>query len=355
MKRSGEWALLTFAVVFSVGLVLLDTKEFRSFQPDKKFAEAGAKTVTSTNTETDNYALDNQNYTWYGNQWMPPPHVPLYTREDMFQFFSTQDTLFIGDSTGRRAYATIFALMNASDPANIQVDELDHTRVVDINKKERRDEPCTNRNFTNTTTRGMLWFENRQGTQSVCRQVPSDDGASTRKFDFIRADCWKDVYNFANVEANQAFHEYSLVVVTNGFHEAVNPACCDMMRTKRAPERLQLTLEALQRLSISSSCSSHKKMTIVWRTHGFHSQRKGGVRTLTGWNQRAKDWIAENGTNNMLVVDWGQVVYPRSFESIRIEGDMEPHYGLGARLLFAQMLIQQLMAHRGIIGIVENE
>jgi hypothetical protein len=49
-------------------------------------------------------------------------------------------------------------------------------------------------------------------------------------------------------------------------------------------------------------------MTIVRRTHGFHSQRRGGVRTLTGWNQRAKDWIAENGTNDMLVVDWGQVV-----------------------------------------------
>jgi hypothetical protein len=69
----------------------------------------------------------------------------------------------------------------------------------------------------------MLWFENREGTQSVCRQVPPDDGASTRKFDFIRADCWKNVYNLANFEANQAFHEYSLVVVTNGFHAAVNP------------------------------------------------------------------------------------------------------------------------------------
>jgi hypothetical protein len=62
-------------------------------------------------------------------------HVPLYTREDiMIQFFSTQDTLFIGDYTGRRAYATIFALTNASDPANIQVDELDDTRVINVNK-----------------------------------------------------------------------------------------------------------------------------------------------------------------------------------------------------------------------------
>jgi hypothetical protein len=96
-------------------------------------------------------------------------------------------------------------------------------------------------------------------------------------------------------------------------------------------------------------------MTIVWRTHGSHSQRRGGVRNLTGWNQRAKDWIAENGTNNMLVVDWGQVIYPRSFEPKKIEADLREHYGLGARLLFAQMLMQQLMAHQGIIGMVESE
>jgi hypothetical protein len=56
-----------------MGLVLFGTKECGSFQPNKKDAKAGAKIVTSTNTETDNYALDNQKYTWYGNQWMPPP------------------------------------------------------------------------------------------------------------------------------------------------------------------------------------------------------------------------------------------------------------------------------------------
>jgi hypothetical protein len=80
---NGEWAKnLAFAVVFfpCMGLVLFGTKEYRSFQPNKKDAEAGAKIVTFTNTETDNYALDNQKDTWYGNQWMPPPHayVPLY-------------------------------------------------------------------------------------------------------------------------------------------------------------------------------------------------------------------------------------------------------------------------------------
>jgi hypothetical protein len=138
-----------------------------------------------------------------------------------------------------------------------------------------------------------------------------------------------------------------LIVVTTGLHEAIFPQNCLMRGTRRASERLLLTLEALQRLSSSSSSSSNQKMTIVWRTHGFHSLQKGGVLTLTGWNKRAKDWIAENGTDDMLMVDWGQVMFPRSFIPIRIEGDIPPHYGLGARLLFAQMLMQQLMAHRG--------
>lgn len=79
-------------------------------------------------------ALNNQTYTWYGNQWMPPKGVPLYTRDDMMQAFSQFDTLWIGDSTTRRAYATIFALVNSTTPM-VSVSTIDGHRVINVNKR----------------------------------------------------------------------------------------------------------------------------------------------------------------------------------------------------------------------------
>ena len=47
---------------------------------------------------------------------------------------------------------------------------------------------------------------------------------------------------------------------------------------------------------------------------------------------------------NFSFVDWGKVIHKRSFGGERIEGDMKPHYGLEARLLFAQQLLHHLLA-----------
>jgi hypothetical protein len=66
--------------------------------------------------------------------------------------------------------------------------------------------------------------------------------------------------------------------------------------------------------------------------------------------------MAENGTKDMLVVDWGQAVCPRSLEQKQIEGDLREQYGLGTRLLFCvDAHAAARVTHRGIIGMVENE
>lgn len=46
---------------------------------------------------------------------------------------------------------------------------------------------------------------------------------------------------------------------------------------------------------------------------------------------------------NFTIVDWGTVVSTRSFGKERITGDLKPHYGLEARLLFAQQLLHELL------------
>jgi hypothetical protein len=44
----------------------------------------------------------------------------------------------------------------------------------------------------------------------------------------------------------------------------------------------------------------------------------------------------------MTLVDWATVIEKRSYEE-RIDGDIKPHYGLQARLLFGQQLLYQLI------------
>jgi hypothetical protein len=45
----------------------------------------------------------------------------------------------------------------------------------------------------------------------------------------------------------------------------------------------------------------------------------------------------------LTYVDWGSQIDKRSFGDTRIKGDLHPHYGLEARLLFAQMLMHELV------------
>lgn len=52
----------------------------------------------------------------------------------------------------------------------------------------------------------------------------------------------------------------------------------------------------------------------------------------------------DTSQNNVTVVDWGTVISKRSHGDLRIVGDLNPHYGFEARLLFAQQLLHELIA-----------
>lgn len=86
--------------------------------------------------------LANQDYSWLGNQWVPPPGVPFYTLHDMRKLVQAENILFIGDSTTRRACATMFAMLNATSTyegsANTTITDLpikmiDDTRIINVN------------------------------------------------------------------------------------------------------------------------------------------------------------------------------------------------------------------------------
>jgi hypothetical protein len=46
---------------------------------------------------------------------------------------------------------------------------------------------------------------------------------------------------------------------------------------------------------------------------------------------------------NITLVDFGSVIFKRSFREKRIQGDHVAHYGVEARLLYAQQLMHELI------------
>lgn len=116
--------------------------------------------MTSSSSSSSSYysplKLLNTNssqYTWTGNHFIPPKNVPTFSPMDYYQYFSKRNVLFIGDSTARRAYGTLRAMMTSDDYSNIPVDNINSPRVIDMNRRPRLREACQikNRKLFNRT------------------------------------------------------------------------------------------------------------------------------------------------------------------------------------------------------------
>ena len=134
------------------------------------------------------------NYSWVGNHWIPPVHVPTFSARQMRQFFQRHDLLSIGDSMGRRAYVSMYNVMNAEDIDNVP--ERDIELNIDVNKKNPDEELCV------APDREYFYNETYISDQTIlCRNI----GISKRKFDYVRANCMKNVYDIfsTDIDANE--------------------------------------------------------------------------------------------------------------------------------------------------------
>ncbi|GFH55439.1 hypothetical protein CTEN210_11915 [Chaetoceros tenuissimus] len=359
-------------------------------------------------------------YTWAGNHFLPPQGVPTFTPIDYREYFSKRNTLFIGDSTGRRAYATLFAMMSScnNDYDNVKVKDMDSSTTIDFNKPlqvatsaNSRTEVCNirTRNFhginefvcrdiLNATT----WLLCPKNQEDLERNVTKKDLNATytsnntqidarSRFDFIRRDCLVDVHEFFS-KHDTLMQDYDLVVVSSGIWEILRPNGCKMNlpyfnkelnRTSTFTATIEMKVDAL--LDILTATSS-SKLQIVLRSPGFDNRYSHDTRMMTigekmrklmmGTNSSyafslASHEIFQNETakgdhplravkpyssynysswrnfskdigSNITFVDWQSVIAKRSFGEDRINGDINPHYGLEARHLFAQQLLHQL-------------
>ncbi len=419
----------------------------------------GASSAEGAKSRTNDYP--HHEYYWVGNQWIPPQGVPRYTPLDFLEYFRNRNVLVIGDSTGRRSYLTLYALMEAamgvdddvdthSKRHNLHVADLDDRSVIDINRSDNPNrkknngpiynESCdlADRKLHNVPLLDPWtkdWF---------CRNLDNDvdkdihdtkDTSSSSfrgKFDFRGMNCLHTIVDFLTapkttktkyddtsmnhhdqILPSSYLQDYDLVIVMAGVWETLRDNDCNgnnsvdsRLRTKhgkgdmgvrnnkkpshsiasgtaqkrpkrnkrgskdaapsvmsirdstRPEERVTMTLQALKKVSSPGLQIAYRTVGFV-ENHAFddvhwdmiHSALDFFAEIESEKAEKAKKSIDNTipATNtathhsNITLVDWGSVVSDRSWGEDRIQGDIAPHYGLEARLLFAQQLLHQLL------------
>ena len=308
-------------------------------------------------------------YTWIGNHYIPPEGIPLYTLRQMRDYFAKKSVLVLGDSTGRRAYGTLYAMLDKTqNPTHryqetFQENELERSNVIDVGRAGRDvDLGCQQRHprdFNNiTSNRGRIW-ESKTNPDFICRAMPSSDMWESkhycpthhRYFDYGKLPCFKHVTNYVHHEMtmynSSTFHDYDMIVLALGLWDVARPRYCkeDLSNSKETSlDRVTTMIHSLHNWILSVQNSTWSP-TIVVRTIGF-DQRGYGTAETKGLNRRIVELINQhnnNGNTNLRYVDWGGAIEPRSFGTNRIQGDIAEHYGLQARTLFIQMLMHKLL------------
>ena len=282
------------------------------------------------------------NSSWIGNHWMPSPEYRLHNTREIQNYFQQHSILFVGDSTARRAYATLYGILNATNnPDDVSVGSIDRQSVIDINKQVQ------------------VEFCQKEG-YDLCRQMP---GNSSNQYDYYhRQDCLGDLANMATKRSSPLWSEwiknYSLVIFVIGPHE-VQDLCPKYER------KYQTDILFNEIFQIDDNIEyGYTNTTFVWRTWGIpgtssgqHKRYKGReeewwskarahnkyVETLVDKNEKSRK-EAGTGMGSVSYLDWAQAMIPRLYpQENRISGDIDAHYGLEGRLSFVQMLLNHLL------------
>lgn len=326
---------------------------------------------------------NSSDYKWVGNQWVPPPGVPVFTSSQIKKYFSKCNVLVIGDSTSTQMHVTMLGLMGAADLDNVKKIEVDDPVKLSMNKNGS-DKSCTHLKRKVITMPGTRF--------SVCADLPADSGEqdgeapvlaggnSTRmktvKFNQTIQYCylelawlWRDdnadllkevkgtcSSNLTLNENVEIFLENYLVIIANGIWEIAQPQQC----SRNAPpnstliSRLELVLDRIHQntpkdlqvmfwtngFDIRSPEKNDDVLdSIKFTKHYFYDKKQNKAASLS----TNHDGAASSSTSNIGLLDWGGVMKHRSFGEDRIVGDHPAHYGLEGRTLYIQQLMHELV------------
>jgi hypothetical protein len=241
--------------------------------------------------------------------------------------------LWIGDSTARRAAATLYGILN-STTANIPVDAIDSLPVLNVNKKILS-EGC-DRSWNHEHDKAAY-------RPSFCRSMP---GNQEKDFIYLNLACWKSLEDFLLQEQEEnstVTRQADVIIIAMGLWETVRHFdCFDAHRTHE--QRLDDAVKAAAKLLTNK--------TVIWRTAGFYheendTQNNVFIQSMNDLLVHHLATVLYSDNSRHMVVDWGGAVKPRSFGKERIVGDVKAHYGLEARMALLQM-ITNLLAERGV-------
>lgn len=328
---------ILFLILAALFFVTMEDYQIISSPPST--LQPASKPRSSDDLSSSNI-LRNQTYSWQGDQWVPPLGVPRYSQKDMLEAFTSFDTLWIGDSTTRRAYATAHAILTAPVGSMPSEDKLNSPTILDVNKHKLDENSCQTQRENAGDFGSSLW-----SAASLCRSV------GNRSFDFARVNCFKTLKDVAR--ATSELRRYSLVIVGMGVWDATMLSC------KLKPSEKDFEYEGLvppedilSFVGLPSAQSigtflqdwhgeSRQPNGVLWRTSGFNAlNHSKHYRRLHEFNRRAIDF---SKNSNIVAIDWGGAIEPRSYGKNRIVGDTDNHYGVSARLLLVQMATQQIM------------
>lgn len=337
-------------------------------------------------------STNSSDYSWVGNQFIPPPGVPVFTPSQIRYYFQNRNVLFLGDSTNRRVYGTMKAILTAEDPDDVPLEILER-----LSKRRRPSEDAValggfEKNLTSASdaakfravNNGILGCGNRAIKQVRlmqdfgCGNVPgsvaenyamnhpdpagADDQNNTEKmmkqrkglFDLGLAYCFHNImWYFNDTNSGGALltamkDDYDLIIINAGIWEPLKMDVC----RRNANSGLGLLPVLLDELREKSS----KDLQIVFRTSSFADEKRAGKDTqkvssefINYTKQYFYNMTVGQRDNsiepkpNITIVDFGGVMIKRSFREKRIVGDHIAHYGIEARLLYVQQLMHELI------------
>jgi hypothetical protein len=287
-------------------------------------------------------------YNWIGNNWVPPTGVPRYTPADIRNLLRKENVLFLGDSTARQDYFTLFNLMNATDDHDITHTQLN--QGINVNKSHKT-EYCTSREDPELTEIlsvcrqvPMSKFDNRSSSATTSTQSTHPDKPTTQSTGAIDlllnprpCNCFKNIPAFVNASYTSLANSYSVMVFALGVWESVESESCQ----DSGKNGMLQTLAYLKKFSVDT------RTLILWRTHGGGGREYKRQRNITREiHHEARQWFERHQPRRMALVEFGTQVAPRTYGDDRIEGDSNNHFGAEARTLSLQLITDALYQKR---------
>lgn len=282
-----------------------------------------------------------EDVTWIGRQFFLPSGYRMFGLEQLEQIFgSVGNTLWLGDSTIRRAMLTLSFMLKTKHRTR-RIRDVEDNPAVNVNKGGigMPVELCAR--FTNESVLPL------KHEKMICRNV------SSSRLDYFSEGCVLPMQEFIAAHARDIItdNNYGVVILSTGLHDLIgNCNNTGFWKVKKIgpPERLLLRQnKILQELEVTLTSLlanlNNNATFVIWRSNGYNVKNDTALIAMKKLNERIRDLISTKFASQIHLLDWAKAIEARSTEEDRITGDNGNHYGHEARILFLQMLANILM------------